>query len=253
MEVTMGGKPIFPDSLRKTNWQQHRSTLTKILKRDAGIGKALEDLAASFDNIEWIYFDPRNAGLNKPKTLEELAALQQQRASKQRQVDAVSLKADLLAQRCRTLGNQWERSNVVPRKTRLHVQRTMVEDLRQLSQDLGSLDNTGFNAVRAEIRRNMKNASAMVKRWADGLEAAIGDVRDFPTTETYGDVMHQQVRGMGTAISKLPQYKAVYADDNWLYLTSDRFIKEAENGRAVLDKVAQVEAALKNVVAVLES
>ena len=55
--------------------------------------------------------------------------------------------------------------------------------------------------------------------------------------------MHQKVRGMGTALSQIPDYRALY-DHDWAAKVGDGFMTGVADGAPVTHKVVEVEAAL---------
>ena len=56
--------------------------------------------------------------------------------------------------------------------------------------------------------------------------------------------MHQQVRGLGTAISRIDEFKAFHAGDKWNDMAGDGFMSGVKDGEPVKKKVEQAEKAL---------
>jgi len=236
---------MYPTILTNTNWQSSKGKIAKLLKGKTGIGAQLLLLEKKYKAIKWQLFDPTTGGpLPKPRTREAVDERWQQALKARPQLDTYRKDIFKVRDALKTLGTQWEKSKVVPASSRKHVQINMVKAAEKFALDIKDIDDSGYVKVRAEIQRVEQVATQMLANWVKGLEGAIPKVKTTPTVAKYGEVMHQQVRGLGTAISKMPRYSAIYTRD-WEKKVGDGFMRGVTDGEPVKKKVAEVEAALE--------
>lgn len=239
----MGGVPMYPAILTNANWQANKGKIAKLLKGKTGIGAELVTLQRKYNAIQWQLFDPKTGGpMPKPRTMQEVDERWEQAMKARPKLDA--LRKDIFAVRdkLKRLGDEWAKSKVVPASSRTHVQ-NMVRAAEQFALEIKDIDDSGYKGVRAEIQRVEQVATQMLSKWVKGVETNIPKVKTTPTVAKYGEVLHQQVRGLGTAISKMPRYKALYTTD-WEKKVGDGFMRGVTDGEPVKKKVAEVEAAL---------
>jgi hypothetical protein len=241
----MGSVPMYPTVLTNANWQSNKGKIAKLLKGKTGIGAELVALQRKYNAIKWQLFDPKVGGpLPKPRTMQEVDERWEQAMKARPQLDA--LRKDIFATRdkIKRLGDEWTKSKVVPAASANHLKVTMVKAAEQLAQDIKDIDDSGYKSVREEIQRVEQIATQMLAKWVKGVEGAVPKVKTTPTVAKYQEVLHQQVRGLGTAISKMPRYKAIYTSD-WEKKVGDGFMSGVKDGEPVKKKVAEVEAALQ--------
>lgn len=247
----MGGKPVYPDTLTNRHWQKQKGIVAKVVKGETGIGAALDRLEKAFKAVEWGYFDPRDAEkMKKPRTSEALAERLEIAKTKGNQLENVRKEAFKVRDLCKAVGDKWAKSTVVPKSSRVHVQVTMVNAANQLALDIKSIDDTGYKAVQAEIDRVEKAANQMFEGWVDRLAKVIPQAKKNPTRDFYSKNMHQQVRGLSTAISKMEKYKKYHKQDDWNLLAGDRAL-ENKDGEEMLKHIDKVEDALKKIQAAM--
>jgi len=240
----MGTVPMYPTVLTNTNWQSNKGKIAKLLKGKTGIGAQLLLLEKKYKAIKWQLFDPTTGGpLPKPRTREAVDERWEQAMKARPQLDTYRKEIFAIRDKLKLLGTQWEKSKVVPASSRKHVQVTMVKAAEQFALDIKDIDDSGYVKIRQEIQRVEQVANQMLANWVKGVEKAIPLVKTTPTVAKYGEVMHQQVRGLGTAISKMPRYKNIY-DTDWEKKVGDGFMRGVTDGEPVKKKVGEVETAL---------
>ena len=241
----MTGVPPIPDVLTNAVWQRNKGNVAKVFKGETGIGALLIELDRRYKAVHWGYFDPRisTATLPKPQTRGDLAARRQQANGHNNELELVRAQCRVVQTACTTLAAKWKKSVLVPSSTR-----KIVEDMGvaadHLAVSLRSIGEEGYEAVEAEITRREHTANQMLETtWVVKLKAAIILVKATPTVAKYKEVMHQKVRGMGTALSQIPDYRALY-DHDWAAKVGDGFMTGVADGAPVTHKVVEVEAAL---------
>ena len=243
-EINVTGIPPIPMELRIDSWKRQKDIITGVFKGETGIGQALRNMKLAYDAVQWQYFDPHTGGpLPKPRTIDELDARQATLRDKKGQIVNLKGKIGTVRGLCQQFGDKWERSSVVPKATRIYVQLTMTKACDDFADDLDDIGTAGYDIVRAEIKRVEKMANDMLKGWVKDLGAAIPKVKANATVENYDELMHQNVRGMGTALARIPKYKALYVE-SWQDMADDSFMAHVTDGKQVKAKVALVEAAL---------
>ncbi len=241
----MTGVPVYPDILTVANWNKQKGIIAKVVKGETGIGARLTRLRSVYDAVEWQYFDPSYSGpLRKPKTKAELDERLKQARSKGGQLEALRKECFAVRDECKKLGDKWEKSLVVPKSTREHVQKKMVKACEDLALAAKSIDMDGYERVQAEIDRIEKTGRQMLKGWMDRVEDRIPKVKVQPTVKNYKEIMHQQVRGVGTAISGIPEYRQLYERD-WEQKVGDGFMSGVTDGPKVIEKIDEIEKALE--------
>jgi hypothetical protein len=248
----MGGKPVLPDELSNAHWQRHKGIVAKVVKGETGVGAALLKLQKVFDDVEWGYFDPRDA-TKMPKLRTTVALDERFEQAKSKMGQLTALRAEIFKVRdlCKKLGDKWEKSIIVPKATRVYVQVTMVKAAEKLAQEVKDIDETGYKVVRSEIARVEKVANDMFNGWVDRLEKVIPKAKSNPTVDFYNKNMHQQVRGLGTAISKMDKYKKLHKADDWNDLAGDNTMSGKTDGDEVKAQIEKVEKAFKKVKAAI--
>lgn len=242
----MPGKPLYPDILRDDHWQRHKGIIAKVVKGETGVGAALTKLKQMFDEVEWQYFVPDEGGpLPKPRTYQALDQRFEQSKGKRGQLEKVRKEAFAVRDMLVKLGGKWERSLLVPKSTRVHVQVKMAKACETLAQEIKDMDDVGYKRVRAEIDRVEKKAIEMFEGWVERVEKVIPKAKSTPTVEYYNKNMHQQVRGLGTAISKMPQYVKYHKEDDWNDLAGDNAMSGKKDGQEVKEHIERVEKAFK--------
>ena len=247
----MTGVPLIPNLLKDANWKSQRDIVTKLVKGETGIGKALREITLAYDAVQWQYFDPHVGGpLPKPRTLEELQ--ERKDALKDKNAQLTNLKGKVATARalCKQFGDKWERSKVVPDATRIYVQHSMVTACDNFTHALDTIGEDGYTLVRAEIVHVQSIAAGLLKSWVRDVGAGIKQVEADPTVGTYDKELHQHVRGVGTTLSKLTAYKALY-HESWEHMADDSFMHGVHDGAEVKAKVALVKTALKKVKAAM--
>lgn len=249
----MPGKPVYPDVLLPANWQRHKGVIAKVFKGETGIDAALVKLKKVYEDVEWQYFVPDESGpLPKPRTYEALDQRLEQAKGKANQLEKLRKEAFGVRDLCKKTGDKWEKSIVVPKSSRVHVQKTMVDACENLALGAKSIGDVGYKRVRAEIDRVEKKAIEMFEGWVDRLEKVIPKAKATPTVDFYNKNMHQQVRGLGTAISKMPQYKKFHKEDDWNEMAGDNAMSGVTDGEQVKAQVEKVEKAFKRLKAAIK-
>ena len=239
----MGGVPVFPVILTPANWQQEKGVVAKVFKGETGIDKLLRDLRIAYDAVEWQYFVPDFAGpLKKPRTREQLAERRQQAKGKAGQLEVFRKKCFATRDAMAKVRDSFKKSLVIPKSSALHVQKMMTA-CEQLALEAKSIDESGFERVQQEINRTEQVGLKMLNDWIKGVETNLPKVQKELTVAKYNEVLHQQVRGVGTAISKIPRYKAVY-DRDWADMVGDGFMSNVKDGQPVAAKLKEVDDAL---------
>jgi len=241
----MTGVPIIPVVLRIDSWKRHKDIITGVFKGETGIGQALRNIKLAYEAVQWQYFDPHVGGpLPKPRTLEALEARYDDIKDKKGQLTNLKGKIATARGLCQSFGDKWERSAVVPKATRVHVQTTMTDACDDFVVALDNIGDDGYDIVRQEIIRVNKMAAELLTGWVNKVRAAIPQVKEDPTVDNYHELLHDHMRGLGTSLSKISKYKDFY-DDTWNEMTEDSFMAGVKDGKPVGAKLAQVEAALK--------
>jgi len=239
----MGGKPVWPNILIAANWQKQKGVIAKVFKGETGVDKLLRDLRKAFDDVEWQYFVPDEAGpLKKPRTREQLEERRRQAQGKGSQLEAFRKKCFSTRDGLTKVRDSFKKSLVIPKSSRIHVE-NMMAACEQLALEAKSIDESGFERVLQEIIRTEATGLKMLNNWIKGVETNLPKVQQELTVAKYKEVLHQQVRGVGTAISKIPRYKALY-DKDWADKVGDGFMSNVKDGPPVTAKLKEIDEAL---------
>jgi hypothetical protein len=239
----MPGIPLYQPILTDGDWQRQKGIVAKVVKGETGIGAALIKLKAAYDKVPWQYFDPTYAGpMPKPRTRPELETRLKEAKAKGNLLEEFRKLCFTTRDLCKKVADDWKKNIVVPKSSREHVEK-ICKELENLALNTKSIGMDGFERCEQEIIRVEATAKQMVKGWVDRLGAVIPKVKTTPTVKFYKDNMHQQVRGLGTAISKIDEYKKFYTGDGWDKMVGDGFMSGVTDGEPVKKKVADVEKA----------
>jgi len=240
----MAHLPIYPNLLRRAHWKAHKGTVANVVKGETGTGAKLDALYTKFEAVEWQYWFPLSGGkLKKPQTEDQLDA--RILAGKYNQSQLTKLRAEIAAvrQHCVTLGSKWDRSKVVPAGTVQHVKVKMVAACDVLDQAVEDAAEGDYDQLRADIQRVQAMAQAQIKQAIKDLKKHLPAVKATPTVEVYKAGLHNGVRGLGAALSKMPVYRTLYEND-WEDKAGDGYMRGVKDGKPVKAKVAEIEAAL---------
>lgn len=246
----MSPLPVYPTILRQSDWNAKKGVIAKVFKDDTGLGAQLAQLYADFNKVEWQYWFPLAGGkLPRIQTEAELDTRIQQAKQKQSQINNLRTDVQALSKMCENIGAKWARSKVVPDSTVRHVRIKMAAALDQLDDDLAAIKGE-YEVVRADIRRLQQKAAQFLGPAIRDLEKHLPAIKKTPTVALYQDGLHNGVRGVGVVLAKLPQYKQLYRDD-WQDKADDDYMRNVKDGKPVLDKVKEIEGALRRLKAAL--
>ena len=151
-----------------------------------------------------------------------------------------------------SLAAEWKKSKLIPSSSTKHVEE-VAKACEQLALECKSMDLKSFDQMKAEIQSNEGKAREMVKTWAASIRTGAAAVNTTPTIETYNAKLYQKIRGMGTAVSNIPELKAKWSpvwgnggmsSQDW---TKDATTPEKLKGKVkiVLDQLQKLEAEFK--------
>lgn len=235
--------PKYPTMLLDVDWQKHKGVIAKIVKGETGIGERLKKFEALHKQTKWWVFDPREgSGPPKPRTREELNV----RLAEAKKVGGSIIEAyrkECFALKSFLEAEAKKMSNPLLKSTKAHILK-MAEAALALATAARSIDMSGFEAVEAEIKKTEAVGRKMIDDWIKSCEAGIKKVRAKPTMEEYNASLHQKVRGLNTALARIPEYQD-WCSKNWTFMSIDRFRDGKKDGEEIKKLADTVEAQLK--------
>ena len=247
----MAQLPVYPPLLRRAHWKKHKGVVAEVAKGETGTGAKLDALEKKFDAVEWQYWFPFAGGnLARPKTPEQLEA--RILAGKYNQGQLNNLRAEIAKVRkhCYDLGSKWDRSKIVPAGTVQHVKVKMVAACDVLDQAVDDASEGDYTQVEADLQRQQAVVNQTVKAAMKVVKTNLPIVKATPTPAVYRQGLHNGVRGIGVVLARLPQFHDLYQND-WFDKVGDDYVEDDDDDDAILEKVAEIEAAYRRLKAAL--
>jgi hypothetical protein len=238
------GVPQYPQILLDADWQKHKGVIAKIVKGETGIGAKLKKLYdVHTKETKWYVFDPKMPGSpGKPRTREEL---NQRMAEAKAQGGAIieGYRKEVLAVKTHLEAEAKKLSNPLLKSTRSHIEK-MADAALNLATAAKSIDLSPFDDIRKEIERTEEVGRKMLADWVKSCEEGIKKVRATPTLAEYEASLHQKVRGLNTALARIPEYQD-WGDKNWKALAQDKFRAGKQDGDPIKQLATVVDTQLQ--------
>jgi hypothetical protein len=245
--------PVYPKILTDADWQKQKGIVAKIVKKETGIGELMKKLDAAYKAVTWDKFDAfRALPYNNMRSMEAVDKAIVDAKTEHAKVEPVRQAAFALRDQARAIAAEWKKSKLIPSSSIKHVEE-VAKACEQLALECKSMDLKSFDEMRVQIRENEAKAREMVKTWSAAIRTGAAAVNTTPTIETYNAKLYQKIRGMGTAVSNIPELKVKWspvwgnggmASQDW---TKDATTPEKLKGKVkiVLDQLQKLEAEFK--------
>jgi len=201
----------YPAILTDANWQKEKGIVAKIVSKETGIGALMKTLKTTFDGVDWNKFDPYEAMVaTKDRTPENIAKAMAVAKTEAVKLEGVRKAAFALRDRAKVLSAEWAKSKLIPSSSRKHLDAVALA-CENLALSCKSPDAGLFKKMQDEIAANELKGRQMLATWIQSIKSGFAAVSSDPTYKTYNDKMYQKVRGLGTAVGNIPQYKAKWS------------------------------------------
>jgi hypothetical protein len=231
----------YPPILTDANWQKEKGIVAKVVKKETGIGAMMKTLKATFDGVDWNKFDPYEAMVNTrdrtPENIEKAMAAAKIEAGK---LEGVRKAAFALRDRAKVLSAEWAKSKLIPSSSRKHLDAVALA-CENLALSCKSPDAGLFAKMKKENAENEAKGRQMLTTWIASIKSGAAAVNSDPTYKTYTDKMYQKVRGLGTAVGNIPQYKAKWSPvfGNAGYAKGD-YVVQTDSGEVLKNKIKPI-------------
>jgi hypothetical protein len=231
----------YPAILTDANWQKEKGIVAKVVKKETGIGALMKTLKGTFDAVDWNKFDPYDllpaTKDRTPENIDKAFAVAKTEAVK---LESIRKAAFTLRDRAKTLAAEWAKSKLIPSSSRKHLE-AVAAACENLALQCKSPDAGLFKKMRDENAANEAKGRQMLATWIASIKTGFSAVTANPTYETYNAKMYQKVRGLGTAIGNIPQYKPKWSPifGNAGFSKGD-YIAQTDSGDALKKKVKPI-------------
>jgi hypothetical protein len=174
--------PAYPQILTTADWQRRKGVLAKVFKGETGVGELLGKMQKEWQKVDWQIFDPSRSGPRKPpRTWRELDERRLLALNSDNILEGVSKKLRQLADDLKKLVKDqgWERSPAIPRPTRDHVERHMVQAARDLASKVKDIDDSAFDDLQEKLDREGKKLFQDATAHLDLRKRMVGVVEEW--------------------------------------------------------------------------
>jgi hypothetical protein len=201
----------YPPILTDANWQKEKGIVAKVVKKETGVGDLMKKLKTEFDAVDWDKFDPYTAlPATKDRTPENIEKAFQVAKTEAPKLENIRKAAFALRDRAKVLSAEWAKSKLIPSSSRKHLD-AVAAACENFALSCKSPDAGLFKKMKDENAANEAKGRQMLATWITSIKAGFAAVSKTPTYQTYNDKMYQKVRGLGTAVGNIPQYKAKWS------------------------------------------
>jgi hypothetical protein len=231
----------YPPILTDANWQKEKGVVAKVVKKETGIGALMKTLKSTFDAVDWNKFDPYatlvNTSQRTPENIDKCFQVAKTEAAK---LESIRKAAFALRDRAKTLAAEWAKSKIIPASSRKHLE-AVGAACENLAVQCKSPDAGLFKKMRDEMAANEAKGRQMLATWIAAIKTGFAAVNSNPTYETYNAKMYQKVRGLGTAVGNIPQYKPKWSPifGNAGYAKGD-YIGKDDSGEGLKKKLKPI-------------
>lgn len=242
----MGAVPVIPKILEETDWQKHKGIIAKMLKgsHETGIGAQLKAFKTYWAKVAWDVVDPKQGPRAKPKNRQEFDDRMKEAKAKGPALVA-GVRQETLKLKTFLEGAAKKLTNPLIKSTKAHVE-NMAKVAGDLATQVKDIDLRGFTEIEDEFKRTEETGRKMLGTWINSCETGIKAVRSKPTKAEYSAKLHQKVRGLGTAMSNIPEHRDFH-DKKWKSLTGDGFVvgnNKVTDGPLLLKEISRLEGVL---------
>ncbi|HUO09729.1 MAG TPA: hypothetical protein VM008_15585 [Phycisphaerae bacterium] len=249
----MAGHPEIPKILTDADWQKEKGIVAKLSKGETGLGALMKKLDEEYKKVTWDKFDAfRALPYNNMRSIEAVDKAFNDAKAEYPKVESVRKAAFALRDRANAVAAEWGKSKIIPSSSVKHVVE-IGKTCETFALSCKSMDMKSFEQMKQEIRANEAKAREMVKTWANSIRTGASAVNSDPNIKTYNDKLYQKVRGMGTAVSNIPELKVKWSPI-WgnAGMSSDKWISDAvtpdkmkSKVKIILDQLTKLETEMK--------
>lgn len=234
-------RPI-PKLLTKSDWQKNKGLIAKAAG-STGIGPLMEKLETAYKNVNWEVFNPsayiQDRSIETIQTFKRTA--ENEKNSKLSKLRDASL---TLSRQAAKIETDWKKSKTIPSSSRKHVASVSEAALNYATSIRDFNWAECFDSLIAEAERTEVIAQQLLQQWLDGINRGIRTVADSPNIETYNKHLHQQIRGLGTAITRIPALSRQWGPEI-RSLSVDSFRSKAKTEKDFLQLLVEVRNFIK--------